>query len=106
MIRFCKLSDECRSAAIGQYFNGEYLRPCGICDNCLRENSSVLSPEEFNEISSEIKNTMKEKAVTLQEIFDILNSVKRNKIRTVLKFLQEEETVTVNQEGSIKLVGK
>lgn len=106
MIHFCKLSDECRSAAIGQYFNGEHLRPCGICDNCIRENNSVLSREEFNAISSEIKNTMKKKAVTLQEIFDILSSVKRNKIKTVLKFLQEEETVTVNQEGSIKLVGK
>jgi ATP-dependent DNA helicase RecQ len=106
MIRFCKLKDECRSASIGYYFNNQYLPPCGICDNCLSHNNNVISPEEFNAISFEIKNILKHKPVSLQEIFEILSAIKRTKIRTVLKFLQEEEIVTADQEGLVKMTGK
>ncbi len=82
------------------------MPPCGICDNCLSHNNSVISPEEFNAISFEIKNILKHKAVTLQEIFELLSAIKRTKIKTVLKFLQEEEIVTADQKGLVKMTKK
>ncbi len=104
MIRFGTSENECRSTMIGFYFNGRYLPPCGICDNCLRNKNLFISTEEFNSISSEIKKITQNKAVTSKIIIEHLSMVKENKIWKVLKFLQEENLVTVNKEGLIKAI--
>ncbi len=104
MISFCKNENKCRSEMINIYFNGPHLLPCGICDNCLRSKNLVIPTEEFNLISSEIKKLAKEKALTSKTIIEHLSPVKENKIWKVLKFLQEENLVTVNEEGLVKSI--
>ena len=104
MIGFCKNENECRSSMISVYFNGSYLPPCGICDNCLRNKDVVISTEEFNAISIEIKKITNQGSATPKIIFEKLPGIKESKIWKVLKFLQEEELLIVNQEGVIKPV--
>ena len=104
MIRFCGLQNECRSAAIGHYFNGKYLPPCGICDNCLHHKKTIISDEEFNFISSEIKNLLENEPVAVQHIFKLLKGTKENKIWKILRFLEEEEMITVSKDGILKAV--
>lgn len=104
MISFCKNEIQCRSEMVNLYFNGPHLLPCGICDNCLRSKNLVISTEEFNSISSEIKKLTKEKALTSKIIIEHLSPVKGNKVWKVLKFLQEENIVTVNEEGLVKSI--
>ena len=104
MIHFCTLKNECRSVAIGFYFNGKYLPLCGICDNCLRDKKEYISGEEFNSISTEIKKILNKEAMTVQNIIDHLSDVKEEKIWKVLKFLQDEEKIIVNKEGILKSV--
>ncbi len=87
---------------IGFYFNGSNLPPCGVCDNCLRNKNAVISDEEFILISSEIKKIIQEEAVNPKIIIRKIPGVKESKIWKVLKFLQEEDLVTVNEEGMIK----
>ncbi|MEO8823955.1 MAG: ATP-dependent DNA helicase RecQ [Ginsengibacter sp.] len=104
IIRFCISKIECRSSQIGFYFNGKYLPRCGVCDNCLRDKKEIISSEEFNFISSEIKNIMNTEAATAQIIINHLHGIKENKIWKVLRFLEEEEMITVNKEGILKVV--
>jgi ATP-dependent DNA helicase RecQ len=104
MIHFCTLKNECRSVAIGFYFNGKYLPLCGICDNCLRNKKENISDEEFNFISTEIKKMLNKESMTVQNIIDHLADVKEEKIWKVLKFLQDEEMITVSKEGILKTV--
>lgn len=104
MIHFCTLKNECRSVAIGVYFNGKYLPLCGICDNCLRDKKEYISGEEFNSISTEIKKILNKEVMTVQNIIDHLSDVKEEKIWKVLKFLQDEEKIIVNKEGILKSV--
>jgi ATP-dependent DNA helicase RecQ len=104
MIHFCTLKNECRSVAIGFYFNGKYLPLCGICDNCLRNKKENISDEEFNFISVEIKKMLNKESMTVQNIIDHLADVKEEKIWKVLKFLQDEEMITVSKEGILKTV--
>jgi len=101
---FCKNEIQCRSSMISFYFNGSYLPPCGICDNCLRNKDVVISTEEFNAISIEIKKITNQGSATPKIIFEKLPGIKESKIWKVLKFLQEEELLIVNQEGVIKPV--
>ncbi len=102
MILFCKLKDECRSVAIGYYFNGKYLPPCGVCDNCLRDKKMIISSEEFNFISSEIKNLVGKNSVTVQLIIEHLKGIKENKIWKILRYLEEEEMIIVSKDGILK----
>lgn len=104
MTHFCLTQNECRSAMISAYFSGQHLPPCGICDNCLRNKNLFISTEEFNSISMEIKKITKQKAVTSKIIIEGLSPVKEYKIWKVLKFLQEENLVIVNEEGLIKAI--
>jgi len=104
MIEFCKAEKECRSSMLSFYFTGQITDPCGVCDNCLKNKNINISSEEFNKICSEIKKITKTEAVTPKIIFEKLSPVKENKVWKVLKFLQEEELVTVNEEGFIKSV--
>lgn len=56
MIGFCHEEHQCRSSMISFYFNSSNLPPCGVCDNCLKNKNAIISTEEFNTISSQIKN--------------------------------------------------
>lgn len=103
MINFCNNQNRCRSEMIGNYFNDHDLHPCGVCDNCLHNKKVMISNEEFNSISTAIKKICNNHEVSRQTLFAQLSSFKENKIWKVLNFLQQENSVVVNQEGLIKL---
>ena len=104
MINFCTSEDNCRSSMISYYFTGDYLPPCGVCDNCLKNNRDIISGEEFNSISMEIKKMTSDEAISSKMILEKMSQVKESKIWKVLKFLQEEELVSVSEEGLIKSI--
>jgi len=102
MISFCKNESKCRSEIINYYFDGPPILPCGICDNCLRNKNSTISTDEFNLISSAIKKITQTNAVTANGIFQQLPSFKEKKIKEVLRFLQEENLLIINEEGQVQ----
>ncbi|MEO6812785.1 MAG: ATP-dependent DNA helicase RecQ [Ginsengibacter sp.] len=103
MILFTENKNRCRSQMVAAYFNDHQVKPCGICDNCIRNKKSVLSTEEFEAISKEIKKITREKYVPLSYLFQNLSPFTQNKIMKTLNFLQEENKVTISQDGLIKL---
>jgi ATP-dependent DNA helicase RecQ len=46
---------DCRSNTIARYFTDEGLADCGICDNCIDQNTMTVSGSEFKEIVAGIK---------------------------------------------------
>ncbi|HEV2832348.1 MAG TPA: ATP-dependent DNA helicase RecQ [Hanamia sp.] len=103
MIRFIENKSRCRSEMIAVYFNDHQLKRCGICDNCLNDKKIILSKEEFQAISIGIKKATKQKRISLSQLFQELSFFKQNKIMKVLTYLQEENEVSVSQDGSITL---
>jgi len=102
MISFCKNESKCRSEIINFYFDGPPILPCGICDNCLRNKDITISTDEFNSISSAIKKITQTNAVTANGLFQQLPLFKEKKIREVLRFLQEENLLIINEEGLVR----
>ena len=102
MISFCKNESKCRSEIINFYFDGPPILPCGICDNCLRNKNNNISTDEFNSISSAIKKMTQTNLVTANGIFQQLPGFKEKKIREVLRFLQEENLVIINEDGRVQ----
>jgi ATP-dependent DNA helicase RecQ len=103
IIDFCNNKSNCRSVMIGRYFNDQNIVACRVCDNCLRNQKLNISTEEFNSISSEIKKICFEQPVSKTNLLRKLSTVKENKISKVLTFLQEENLITVNDEGLIRV---
>ena len=103
MVYYTMNQNRCRSQMIANYFNDQNVKRCGVCDNCIRDKKIVISTEEFNRISDGIKNIIKEHDASLLQLFQKLPAFNQNKIRNILNFLQEENKVSISQDGLIKL---
>ena len=97
---------ECRSQLIGNYFGDEAIKPCGICDNCLRKKSGELTPEEFSRIEKQILNALTVKPVHSKLLLEHVNGFKKEKAWQVIAFLQSEKKILVSGTGMISLNGK
>jgi len=101
-VNFTTNEVQCRSKMIGTYFNDDKISACGICDNCLRNKKIIITSEEFNAISGQIKKEIYQNPISSSDLFQKLIPFRENKIWKVLTFLQEEKVISINSEGLIK----
>jgi ATP-dependent DNA helicase RecQ len=94
----------CRSIQIGNYFGDLQLKSCGKCDICLQQkNNATIQSKEFMEIHSEILSQIRPGPVTPQDLLQKLGNIKKEKAWKVLQYLEAENKIVVNKEGSITL---
>lgn len=103
MVNFVAETAECRSRIIGSYFGDEKIRPCGICDNCLKQKAANLSKEEFESLHHRIINIIKYEPLHTKELLLKLNGIKKEKAWKVLEFLQAENKISVDKSGLVAL---
>ncbi len=94
---------ECRSSFINNYFGDGAVRECGICDNCLLKKATALTPEEFELISQKIIQYLINEPLQTASLITKLNGIKKEKAWKVLAFLQAENKITVDKNGSVQL---
>jgi ATP-dependent DNA helicase RecQ len=92
---------ECRSKIIAAYFGDDSLKPCKICDNCLRADNKELGKEEFEKIEKVLMNALQGKSLPAKELLQSFSGIKKEKAWKVLEFLQAENKVKVDQRGNI-----
>ncbi len=102
MLSYTKEEHACRSKMIGAYFNDTGLKRCGVCDNCLNEKSLEISKDEFEKITSEIKIVIAGKTVQPSYLLDNLKTFQKKKVMKILHFLQDENLLSVTNDGLIK----
>ena len=93
----------CRSRIIGAYFGDHTLKPCGICDNCLRQKALTLTKEEFENIHSSIIDITSKHAVQIKNLLLELNGIKKEKAWKVIEFLQAENKIEMDTNGWIRI---
>ena len=103
MTLYIKEEKKCRSQIIGNYFGDHALKPCGVCDNCLRQKASVLSKDEFDAIHTHILNIIKKEPVQIKDLMLKLNSIKKEKAWKVIEFLQAENKINMDETGWISI---
>lgn len=103
MIRYVKEEGQCRSQLIGVYFGDEALKPCGICDNCLRQKNTALGKEEFETIHHRILNIVKYESLPVKGLLLKLSGIPKEKAWKVIEFLQAERKITVDHRGWVSL---
>ena len=93
--------NSCRSQFIANYFGDVDSKACGICDNCLNNQQTAMSAEEFASIQQKIIALFNGQSISTEEIFRQLNTVRKEKVWKVLEFLQAEQALRVNMKGEI-----
>ncbi len=93
----------CRSRSIGNYFGDRELKPCGICDNCLKQKATSLTKEEFETLHHRIINIVKYEPLHTRDLLQKLTGIKKEKAWKVLEFLQAENKIEMNDTGLVRL---
>jgi ATP-dependent DNA helicase RecQ len=105
MINYAR-TGECRSRFSAHYFGDENAKDCGICDNCLAKRKNDISSEEFEKISGLIITHLSQSRLTTMQLMDHLRSIRREKAWNVLRFLQSENKISVDDRGMLHVKGK
>ena len=103
MIAYTKEKVNCRSRLIGSYFGDEKMRPCGVCDNCLRQKAVSLTTEEFEKIHTNILSIAQKKELKIKELLHQLPGIKKEKAWKVIEFLQAENKIEMDSSGWIRV---
>jgi ATP-dependent DNA helicase RecQ len=103
MVKYVKEVVECRSQIIGSYFGDSKIRPCGICDNCLRQKAISLSKEEFETLHHRIIDMVKYESLHTKDLLLKLNGIKKEKAWKVIEFLQAENKIEMDAGGWIRV---
>ena len=103
MISYIKEDAQCRSRIIGSYFGDSAIRPCGICDNCLKQKAASLSKEEFETLHHRIINMVKYESLHTKDLLLKLSGIKKEKAWKVIEFLQAENKIEMDAGGRVKL---
>lgn len=104
MLSYVHAETDCRSRIIATYFGDDQVKDCGICDNCLRRKNTVLRPEEFDTIKNRLLGLVQElQPVDSRRLLDNLSGIPAEKAWKVLQFLQEENSIQMDQAGNLFL---
>jgi ATP-dependent DNA helicase RecQ len=102
MINYAKATS-CRSHFISTYFGDATAKDCEVCDNCLNTKSDKLSSEEFEAITSIIRDQLAQKSISAGELLSKLGSVKKEKAWKVIEFMQAEKKIRLDEKGLLLL---
>ncbi|TCJ18849.1 RecQ family ATP-dependent DNA helicase [Flaviaesturariibacter flavus] len=92
-------SAECRSVFINRYFGEKDSQPCGICDTCIARRKAPLSADEFAAIRERVTTAVTTAALTIDGLQGQLKDVSREKLFSVLDYLQAESLLQVDEKG-------
>jgi len=101
MIDYVNENNLCRSSVIAGYFGDKDVKPCGICDNCLRGKGIAMNKQEFETIHHRIVNIVKYESLHVRDLLLKMNGIKKEKAWKVLEFLQAEQMIEMDQNGRV-----
>jgi len=97
----------CRAMTIGKYFNDRQIKPCGVCDNCLKQKTTDLSGEEFTALYNSILLALSNQSLNIKELSAHTGTVDMNKLWKVVDLLTSEGFIEMETAaGGIRLRAK
>ncbi|GAC1396085.1 MAG: hypothetical protein NVSMB63_16510 [Sediminibacterium sp.] len=102
ILQYMQLAKACRSHYIATYFGDTAVKDCGICDNCLSGKQKELSPAEFKQIQNLVVQYLQPGNRTVTSLLRHFHTFSKEKVWTVLEFLQSEQILYIDEQGCIK----
>ena len=101
VIQFINNNHICRSSFIQSYFGEKNPKKCGKCDVCLDINKLNVSNDEFENITSSIKKTLINQALTVDELIMKIVDFREDKMIEVLQFLSDNGHIAFNEHQQL-----
>lgn len=102
LIRFATKPSSCRSVFIGNYFGDIDKDPCGICDYCLSARKYKIDATTFASIEKKLFVLISTTPTPINPIFEALGKENKEVIWEVLQFLESENRLILNEDGTIQ----
>lgn len=93
----------CRSVFINDYFGDATTKPCGICDNCLQQKKTGLSPKAFQQVLIQLMNQLQHGPQSSSSLLKGLKDVSAEQAWTVINYLVAEQKLQINANGEVEL---
>ena len=92
MIAYAGEKHKCRSTIIREYFGDGEVKPCGICDNCLKKQNEALATN-MHDLSVTLLRSLPHSAET-NALKKLLGTGEKN-VMLLIDFLLAEERIVV-----------
>jgi ATP-dependent DNA helicase RecQ len=104
LIRFATNPGCCRSVFIGNYFGDIDKDNCGICDYCLSIKNNKIDANTFTSIEKQLFVLFSKTPTPIGSIFVALAKEDKEAVWEVIHFLEAENRLIMNEDGTIQLV--
>jgi ATP-dependent DNA helicase RecQ len=94
----------CRSVFIGNYFGDVDKDACGICDYCLSLKKNKIDEASFAAIEKSLFSILAKTPSPTNKVLAAIGEEKKEIIWEVIRFLESENKLITNQDGTIQLV--
>jgi len=103
MVTYVKEEGECRSRIIGKYFGDSQIKPCGICDNCLKQK------KRDEPIPIEIYTKYRQKILEIiptpvNQIVDYQFFNNKDYVKDVIRKMIENEEIKFSELGVVERI--
>ncbi len=103
VIEYTETKNLCRSQVLLAYFGEMETQRCNQCDVCLEENRKILHTEDFENISTQIKELLILHPLSLKALVDKVTETNDDKILHTIQVMIDTKQITHNTEGKITL---
>jgi ATP-dependent DNA helicase RecQ len=98
MYEYVSNRNQCKSSFISNYFGDHNTQDCEICDACRLKREKATN----NQNNQDIRNILLQKQhLRLKDILDELEEPQKEKTKSIIRFLLDEEMAKMNEEGKL-----
>ena len=103
VLNYTESTHKCRSQLLLAYFGEIETAPCGQCDICLEEKRKVLHTDEFERISTQIKELLTLHPMELKMLINSITDVHEDKIIHTIQVMIDNDALKYNEQNLLYL---
>jgi ATP-dependent DNA helicase RecQ len=105
MIQYCQTNEQCKQAAIAEYFGEKDAVPCGICSACIERKATDLNIQAQKQVRAKIKEELhKNPSILLSALLEDLGYYEKQTYLKVIREMMDEQEIKLDQNEIITLL--
>lgn len=101
IIQYATEKKQCRSSNIANYFSAEKLQRCGICDNCVSNQTKSITQTDFNHTKKYILSAIPTKGIALSDFKLLFTNNEHPYWQEVLESLIDASVIAIDDQQKI-----